>query len=113
MIADSELTYLNPKLMWKAHLSTRQARISDKSNFALTFSQQIKYIEQANEKALLLKIIGLLINKIIMYLRGSTVSKCALNPVLYQEARLEWNFIRMYLPLEYTADSLLNKLYPW
>ena len=55
MIANSELTYLNPKLMWKAHLSTRQARISDKSNFALTFSQQIKYIEQANEKALRLK----------------------------------------------------------
>ena len=51
MIANSELTYLNPKLMWKAHLSTRQARISDKSNFSLTFSQQIKYIEQANEKS--------------------------------------------------------------
>ena len=55
MIANSELTYLNPKLMWKAHLSTRQARISDKSKFAPTFSRQIKNIEKANEKASRLK----------------------------------------------------------
>ena len=55
VITSSEITYLTPQLMWKAQLSTKQARISDKSQFAPTFSRQIKNIEQANEQALRLK----------------------------------------------------------
>ena len=55
MITISEITYLTPQLVWKAHLSTKKARISDKSQLAPAFSRQIKNIDQSNEQALRFK----------------------------------------------------------